>query len=75
VVESEPLATLDYAEVVDADTLAPLERLAHSAPPPRETVLALAAYVGKTRLIDNVTVVTDGPSVSSDLRRESPCNA
>jgi len=39
---------VDYVELRDADTLAPLARL------DRPAVLAVAAYVGKTRLIDNV---------------------
>jgi pantoate--beta-alanine ligase len=47
VFSSEPSATLDYAEIVDAETLEPVLRL-------RKTCLALvAAFIGKTRLIDN----------------------
>ena len=38
---------VDYVVAVDADTLEPVRRLG------RNTLLALAAYVGKTRLIDN----------------------
>jgi pantoate--beta-alanine ligase len=41
-------ATLDYAAVVDADTLAPLTRL------DRPALLALAVKFGNTRLIDNL---------------------
>jgi pantoate--beta-alanine ligase len=41
---------LDYVELRDAETLAPVERL------DRPAVLAVAAYVGKTRLIDNVQI-------------------
>jgi pantoate--beta-alanine ligase len=48
-VESEPLATLDYADVADAATLEPLDEL-H---PQRPAVALLAARVGSTRLIDN----------------------
>jgi pantoate--beta-alanine ligase len=47
-IESEPRARLDYVAVTDADTLEKLERLDD-----RPTLIALAAYVGKTRLIDN----------------------
>jgi pantoate--beta-alanine ligase len=47
VVEGEPLVELEYAEVADAETLAPIEEIAGKA------VLAVAARVGKTRLIDN----------------------
>ena len=38
---------VDYVVAVDADTLEPVKRLG------RNTLLALAAYVGRTRLIDN----------------------
>src|SRR5688500_19042116 len=47
-VESEPRARLDYVAVTDADTLEKIDRLDD-----RPTLIALAAYVGKTRLIDN----------------------
>jgi pantoate--beta-alanine ligase len=47
-VESEPRARLDYVTVADADTLEKLDRLDD-----RPVLIALAAYVGKTRLIDN----------------------
>lgn len=50
-VESEPLATLDYAAVVDAATLAPLERV--DGAPVRALI---AASVGATRLIDNLAL-------------------
>lgn len=44
---AEPLARIDYAELVDADTLAPVDTVEHAA------LLALAVYFGRTRLIDN----------------------
>lgn len=44
-----PLAKVQYAEVVDLDTLQPVERLA----PGQEVLVALAVYFGATRLIDN----------------------
>ena len=47
-VESEPRARLDYVAVTDAETLEKVERIEE-----RPTLIALAAYVGKTRLIDN----------------------
>jgi pantoate--beta-alanine ligase len=47
--ESEPLATLDYAEVADADTLEP----AREVGPGRRAVALIAARVGPARLIDN----------------------
>jgi pantoate--beta-alanine ligase len=40
----------DYIELVDAETLAPMQMLE------RPAVLAIAAFVGKTRLIDNVFI-------------------
>ena len=52
IVAAEPLALLDYAEVVDADTLTPLDVIAPGA----EVRLLLAAWVGGTRLIDNLGV-------------------
>ena len=51
-VAAEPLALPDYAEVVDPDTLAPIDLLA----PGTEVRLLVAAWVGATRLIDNVGV-------------------
>jgi pantoate--beta-alanine ligase len=48
-IESEPLASLDYAEVADAETLEP----ALEVGPGRRTVALLAARVGPARLIDN----------------------
>ena len=50
VVEAEPLARLDYAEVADPATLAPLETVRG------EVRLLVAAWVGSTRLIDNMGV-------------------
>jgi len=52
-VQSEVLATLDYAEVADAETLEPLTLLE----PGRRAVALLAVHVGATRLIDN-TILT-----------------
>ena len=47
---TEPGARLDYFEVVDPDTLEPLPDV--SAP----SLVAVAAFVGKTRLIDNIVL-------------------
>jgi pantoate--beta-alanine ligase len=47
---AEPRATLDYAEVVDADTFEPVVRIA------RPCYILLAAFLGKTRLIDNLYI-------------------
>ncbi len=48
-IASEPLAKLDYVQLVDSRTLQPVAEI--SAP----ILVALAVYVGKTRLIDNFT--------------------
>jgi pantoate--beta-alanine ligase len=48
-IESEALAELDYAEVVDAETLESMSELA----PGRRAVALLAVRFGSTRLIDN----------------------
>jgi pantoate--beta-alanine ligase len=53
-VAAEPLAALDYADVCDPDTFEPL--LESHAP----MLLAIAAGVGPTRLIDNVLLRPDG---------------
>ncbi len=60
-VQQEPRARLDYAEVVDAATLEPVVQL------DGEVLLAVAARLGGTRLIDNVGVSVMGPEVVVDL--------
>jgi pantoate--beta-alanine ligase len=55
-VDAEPLAERDYVEVVDAATLAPLDRLEPGA----EVRLLAAARFGVPRLLDNVGVVVPG---------------
>ena len=45
---SEPLVRLDYATVADPDTLLPLQLIGSPA------LLAVAAWVGETRLLDNL---------------------
>ncbi|MBI2437972.1 MAG: pantoate--beta-alanine ligase [Lentisphaerae bacterium] len=47
---------MDYIAIVDLDTLQPVEQLA--AP----VLVALAVYIGKTRLIDNLVLPDDGLS-------------
>src|SRR5918997_3043513 len=51
-VEAEPRARLDYVGVTDAETMEKLER----APEDRPVLVAVAAFVGKTRLIDNIII-------------------
>jgi pantoate--beta-alanine ligase len=47
-IAAEPLSDIDYVEIVDVDTLQPIEYLSTKA------LAALAVRFGKTRLIDNV---------------------
>lgn len=46
-IEKEPLARIDYVEVVDFDTIEPIDTIGGSI------LVAIAVYIGKTRLIDN----------------------
>ena len=49
-INTEPLAKIDYVEVVDWKTLEPVETI-------DGTILtAIAVYIGKTRLIDNFII-------------------
>jgi pantoate--beta-alanine ligase len=50
VIESQPMVRVQYVELRDAETLAHVDRVEWPA------VLAVAAFVGKTRLIDNVVL-------------------
>lgn len=47
IIEAEPLARIDYVEVVDGATMQPTDRIGKSA------LAAMAVYIGSTRLIDN----------------------
>lgn len=51
VMAGDPSVRLDYFEIVDPDTLDPVAGIA------RPTLVAVAGYVGATRLIDNVVLV------------------
>lgn len=46
-IEAEPLAKIDYVSMVDALTMQPVETV------DRSVLIAMAVYIGKTRLIDN----------------------
>ncbi len=48
VIAKAPLATIQYLELVDPDTMKPVEKLNTPG------LLAVAVYFGHTRLIDNV---------------------
>ena len=51
-VESEPSARLEYVSVVDAETMEKLDRVNDHRP----VLVALAARIGGTRLIDNIVL-------------------
>ncbi|MET0626355.1 MAG: pantoate--beta-alanine ligase [Pyrinomonadaceae bacterium] len=51
-IDAEPLARLEYVGVVDADTMEKFDRI----PEDRPVLIALAAQVGRTRLIDNIVI-------------------
>jgi len=54
VIAEEPEVRLDYLEIVDRDTLQPLADISEGA------LVAVAAYVGPTRLIDNLPLAPRG---------------
>ena len=47
IIEAEPLARIDYVMMVDALTMQPIEKA------DRDVLVAMAVYIGKTRLIHN----------------------
>lgn len=50
VITAEPLAKIDYVEIVDWNTLEPVDKIDGAI------LTAIAVYIGKTRLIDNIIV-------------------
>ena len=52
ILEQSPEANIQYAEVVDANTLQPIEAIV----PGREVLAAVAVFFGDTRLVDGVFV-------------------
>lgn len=48
--QTEPMARIDYVEVVDFENIQRIEKIEG------ETLVAIAVYIGKTRLIDNFIV-------------------
>ena len=50
-IEGEPLARIDYVSINDAETLDQLDELGD-----RPALISMAAFIGKTRLIDNVVL-------------------
>lgn len=63
--ESEPLGSVDYVAVVDGTTFEPLDRLAG------RSVIAIAYRLGRTRLLDNLSMsFDDSDRVSASLEIE-----
>jgi pantoate--beta-alanine ligase len=54
VLETERLAAVDYAEIVDAENFEPVTRVS------RACYALLAVFIGKTRLIDNLFIEPAG---------------
>jgi pantoate--beta-alanine ligase len=52
---TEPLAEVEYVEVVDAQTLEPVTEIVQPA------LVAIAAHFGRTRLIDSVVLTPPRP--------------
>ncbi|NTU90053.1 MAG: pantoate--beta-alanine ligase [Actinobacteria bacterium] len=50
VIDTEPLARIDYVEIVDGVSMQPIESVNTG------TLIAMAVYIGRTRLIDNFIV-------------------
>ena len=48
IIEAEPLAKIDYVSMVDALDMQPVEIVE------KDVLVAMAVYIGKTRLIDNL---------------------
>ena len=61
--ERTPDLEIEYVEAVDAETLRPMEKL------DRAVVVAIAARVGKTRLIDNLVLTPSSQSEPLSLSR------
>ena len=53
IIEAEPLAEVDYIKICNVNTLDDLERIAD------KTLLALAVKIGRTRLIDNIIILSN----------------
>ena len=47
IIEAEPLARIDYVSMVDALSMQPVDSVN------ADVLVAMAVYIGKTRLIDN----------------------
>lgn len=57
IIGEDPEVRLDYFEIVNPDTLEPLPDISRGA------LVAVAAYLGSTRLIDNIVLVGPGRAI------------
>ena len=69
VIASAPLARIDYLEIVNADTLQSAERSCRS----RIRCIAVAAFFGKTRLIDKFATLMKDWSFQGRLQAAALC--
>ena len=53
IIENEPLARIDYVEIVDMNTMKNIDKVKG------DVLCAMAVYIGKTRLIDNFIYYAD----------------
>lgn len=65
-IEPVPSARVDYVEIVDANTLQPVQRIA------TPVLVALAVHIGMTRLIDNLILPDDGLSNITKAASRNP---
>jgi pantoate--beta-alanine ligase len=61
ILDGEPRARVDYAEIVDAESFEPVVRLG------RRCYVLLAVNLGKTRLIDNMLIEPEGDALRVEL--------
>lgn len=54
IIKKEPCAKIDYVEIVDSEELVSVDKIE------KDVLIALAVYIGKTRLIDNFTYICRG---------------
>ncbi len=64
VLSNQPLARIDYVEIVDSETFEPVASIG-----PRPVYALLAVFIGKTRLIDNMLIepAADGNAPTCSL--------
>ncbi len=67
-IDSEPLAKIDYLELVNPETLLPVSTLSNAT-----TLVVMAVRIGKTRLIDNQLVAPAGIKPVRFKKRETIC--